>query len=221
MEPTFERIFAARFCPAGSSHMAAMRKLPVVLFGRTISVLPKSPNRWHGPRRPASTRGTLRPIVTKREAGCDGRVGLRATIAGESGRAKSCGPGLPTLRSTLRAQEPGGTGANKPGTPRRSRISREPSRRECRHVRRTCDDLRACSLFLCTQGNGCVSASGIPCALSLPRANGLNKTWADCAAGTRWCVLKARGPDERSDIRGKLPACRFRSCGRRRGAARG
>jgi hypothetical protein len=31
-------------CPTGNPHMAAMRKLPVVLFRRTISVLPKSPN---------------------------------------------------------------------------------------------------------------------------------------------------------------------------------
>jgi hypothetical protein len=33
-----------RLCPTGNSHMAAMRKLPVVLFGHTISVLPKYPN---------------------------------------------------------------------------------------------------------------------------------------------------------------------------------
>ena len=66
-------------------------------------------------------------------------------------------------------REPGGTVANKPGTPRRSRISRKPSRRECRSVRRTCHDLRACLLPFCTQGCGCVSASGIPCALCSPR----------------------------------------------------
>jgi hypothetical protein len=65
----------------------------------------------------------------------------------------------------LRDVSQAATVANKPGTPRRARISREPSRRECRHVRRTCDDLRACSLPFCTQGSGCVPASGIPCAL--------------------------------------------------------
>jgi hypothetical protein len=33
-------------------------------------------------------RGTLRPIVTKREAGCDGRFGLSKTKASTSGRQR-------------------------------------------------------------------------------------------------------------------------------------
>src|SRR5690349_5471880 len=37
---------------------------------------------------PASSRGTLRPIVTKREAGCDGRFGLSKTKASRSGRRR-------------------------------------------------------------------------------------------------------------------------------------
>jgi hypothetical protein len=46
-------------------------------------------------------------------------------------------------------------------------ISRKPSRRECRTVRRTCHDLRVFFSTHCTQGCGCVSAPGIPCALRI------------------------------------------------------
>jgi hypothetical protein len=51
------------------------------------------------PRHPASTRGTLRPIVTKREAGCDGCVD-RAGRAQSVHAAKSRGPDAPTLASS-------------------------------------------------------------------------------------------------------------------------
>ena len=85
--------------------------------------------------------------------------------------AKSRGPGTPTLVSSLKGDSREATVARKPGTPGRARISRKPLRRECRHVRRTCRDLRACCLPFCTQGCGCVSASGIPCALFLSRVD--------------------------------------------------
>jgi hypothetical protein len=55
------------------SHISAMRKLPVVLLCRTISVLPKRPYQRHIASHPASTRGTFRPIVTTRGAGSGGR----------------------------------------------------------------------------------------------------------------------------------------------------
>jgi hypothetical protein len=44
-------------------------------------------------------RGTLRPIVTKREEGCGGRKWLRKTSDAACGRAKACGPDLPTLNA--------------------------------------------------------------------------------------------------------------------------
>jgi hypothetical protein len=59
----------------------------------------------------------------------------------------------------------------KPGLRGERAISGKPSRRECRNVRRTCRDLRACIPSFCTQGCGCVSASGIPCALFLSRVD--------------------------------------------------
>src|SRR5262249_26883113 len=64
--------------------------------------------------RPAPARGTLRPIVTKRGAGCGGRVGVarRATLART---AKSCGPDTPTLVASLRVMIPQATVPMKPG----------------------------------------------------------------------------------------------------------
>ena len=65
----------------------------------------------------------------------DVRVFSAACRADEStprGRAKSCGPDAPTLASSSRETFASATEANKPGTPRRPRISRKPSRRECR-----------------------------------------------------------------------------------------
>jgi len=84
--------------------------------------------------------------------------------------AKSCGPGAPMLAPSLRGRNLEGDGGYQAGTPGRARIRRKPPRRECRNVRRTCHDLRACSLPFCTQGCGCVSASGIPCASVLQGA---------------------------------------------------
>ena len=70
-------------------------------------------------------------IVTKRGAGCDGRRRHQLTSGARRGRAKSCCPDPPTLGSTP-GYDPGGTEANKPGTPRRPRISRKPLCRERR-----------------------------------------------------------------------------------------
>jgi hypothetical protein len=49
---------------------------------------------------PAPARGTLRPIVTKRGAGCDGRGLARFDDARGRRTAKSRGPGAPTLASS-------------------------------------------------------------------------------------------------------------------------
>ena len=90
---------------------------------------------------PPPPRGAVSRSSRTLEAGCDGREACRTTSDAARGRAKSRGPDPPTLGSTpgmamsaLRPtrREPGGTGANKPGTPGRARISRKPLRRECR-----------------------------------------------------------------------------------------
>jgi hypothetical protein len=111
---------------------------------------------------PASSRGALRPIVTKREAGMRWTRWLASDDCRPMRTSEIVWSRLPTLRSSAARRIAGATVANKPGTPRRARISREPSRRECRHVRRTCDDLRACFLPFCTQGNGCVRHPAFP-----------------------------------------------------------
>jgi hypothetical protein len=70
-----------RFCPTGNSHIAAMRKLPVVLICRKPLVLPKTPNQPHIHSVPFSQEGRF-AIVTNVEAGCGGRFGdaRRATL---------------------------------------------------------------------------------------------------------------------------------------------
>src|SRR5579859_4322298 len=103
--------------------------------------------------------------------------------------AKSCGPDPPTLGSSLRVTSSQITVANKPGTPRRPRISRKPSRRECRLIWLPCCCLRAQVHFLCTQGSRVRPAPGIPCALSFDRGVHFAKPRADHAAGTLIHVL--------------------------------
>jgi hypothetical protein len=115
----------------------------------------------HSLRHPASTRGTLRPIVTKREAGCDGCVDC-ARRAQPMRTAKSRGPDAPTLASSWRKMNPPATEANKPGTPGRAHISRQTIAQgmpDCFGVPVvTC--LRA--FFPCTQGCGCTRHPAFP-----------------------------------------------------------
>ena len=69
---------------------------------------------------PASARGTLRPIVTKREAGCDGCDRRATTRRARSVRRSRV---VPTPRRWCQAagQAPGATVTRTPGTPRRAR----------------------------------------------------------------------------------------------------
>jgi hypothetical protein len=60
--------------PRGNSHMAAMRKLPVVLICRRPLVLPKTPNQPHIRSVPPHKRGVSRSSRTL-GAGCNGRFG--------------------------------------------------------------------------------------------------------------------------------------------------
>ena len=95
-----------------------------------LSAIAENQKRPYPPRHPASTRGTLRPIVTKREAGCDGCVGCirRAQVhaCGEIAwsRCPDAGIKLAGERCRPDALDPPTTEAIKPGTPGRSRISR-------------------------------------------------------------------------------------------------
>jgi hypothetical protein len=98
---------------------------------------------------------TFRPIVTTREAG-EARPHRAVRRTAARWTAKSCCPGAPTLALSMRARRvPHATLANKPGTPRRPRISRSSSRRECRMFGWTCGDCR--QLF--SAGGPCVAAS--------------------------------------------------------------
>jgi hypothetical protein len=76
--------------------MAAMRKLPVVLFCRTSSVLRKSANQKYIPGQPASTRGTFGQSLPDVR-----RVAMDAIGAQDEARlmrsTKPCGPDTPTL----------------------------------------------------------------------------------------------------------------------------
>jgi hypothetical protein len=156
-------------CPTSISHIPGMRKLPVALFRRTISVLPKSPNQRHSPGHPASGRGTLRPIVTKREAGSDGRVcAPRRSARDADGEAVWSWPpdAEVKLRKTSFArrrwlQSPAHRGDHG--------VSRKPSRRECRNVRRTLGFELVCFLH-CTRGRGCDAHPAFPAPSVLARA---------------------------------------------------
>ena len=60
-------------CTTGNPRMVAVRELPVVPICRRQARLCRRANQKHLPAHPASARGAFRPIVTTREAGCDGR----------------------------------------------------------------------------------------------------------------------------------------------------
>jgi hypothetical protein len=82
--------------------------------------------------------------------------------------AKSCGRDSPTLGSTLRAQEAGGTVANKPGTPARARISRNTIARGMPVV--SAEPVVTAACVLVAGGPWVRPASGIPRALLFFRA---------------------------------------------------
>src|SRR5215468_4820692 len=79
--------------------------------------------------------------------------------------AKARGPDLPTLRSSWRKNCRRRWWLKSPAHQGERAISRKPSRRECRIVRRTCGDLLACFLPLHARLR-VRPTPGIPCALS-------------------------------------------------------
>jgi hypothetical protein len=116
--------------------------------------------KWCHP--PAVPRGASRSSRTL-SAGCDGRHGC-ARRAQARRTAKSCGPDPPTLGSSSVRRFHGATVANKPGTPGRSRISRNT-------IVQGMPDCSACPQFLTrvlsTLAHEAAGAQtpGIPCAL--------------------------------------------------------
>src|SRR5215467_9858908 len=63
----------------------------------------------------------VRPIVRKREAGCDGRFGLSKDEGRQKRTAKARGPDSPTLESSRPVTNRSAMVAREPGTPGRAR----------------------------------------------------------------------------------------------------
>src|SRR6185312_7810493 len=66
--------FFADILPVGNSHIPVMRKLPVVLLCRTISILQKSANQKYSPAIPPRHEGRYGQSSRNVRRGCDGRV---------------------------------------------------------------------------------------------------------------------------------------------------
>src|SRR5580704_7521782 len=101
--------------------MRDMRKLPVALLCRSLRAFTKiiSSVLMHPSRPP---RG-VRPIVTEREAGCDGRCWYADDVC-PTRTVKPCGP-VPPMQGTTPGSRARGDGGNKAGSPGRSRSSRK------------------------------------------------------------------------------------------------
>jgi hypothetical protein len=111
---------------------------------------------------PASSRGTLRPIVTKREAGLRWTRRLAYDDRRRRGRQRRVVLISRCWDQALSRRFERATVANKPGHRGERAISRKPSRRECRNVRRTCRDLRACSLPFARKAAGAFRHPAFP-----------------------------------------------------------
>ena len=104
--------------------MLPTHKLPVGLFcrrRRACAVGQISGFDWRVPR--PTKRGASR---SSRVLARDAMDAMRAATRRGLRTAKSCGPDPPTLESSLQVMILQATVANKPGTPRRTRISRKP-----------------------------------------------------------------------------------------------
>jgi hypothetical protein len=109
----------------------------------------------------------VRPIVTEREAGCDGRNSC-ARRAWPARTVKPCGPVPPTLGSSCAEQSAQRRRLESPVLRGERGAAVKPLRRECRMFRLTCTDLWAPFLFS-PRGLRVRPAPGIPCALYLRR----------------------------------------------------
>jgi len=155
-------------------YMRGMRKLPVVPICRSRLILFSVNQLDADPKSDAFSaashlgkRGVC-AIVTKREAGCDGRVGDAREIVvrtnGADADVKACGPGLPTLRSSHAVTNRVTTGAIKPG-------SRGERAINVKTIAQGGPGLFRLNLwflpraFLLHGGHGSQSRPGLPCAL--------------------------------------------------------
>jgi len=126
---------------------------------------------------PASTKRGRIAVVTDVGSGMRWTPGTLSALARRRkhlGRtAKSCGPDLPTLRSSPRIGDVGlrpgmlllrGDGGQKArSTEESTRIGRNTIAQGMPMFR------RACGVFLCMRSRGCAGASGAPCALLILR----------------------------------------------------
>ena len=122
-------------------------------FGTKIFRFSGSANQVYGPRRPAPSRGALRDRhkcwrgmrwTRWHQLTSDVRRGRRNRVVL-----------MPRRWHQALGDDPRATEAIKPGTPGRSRISRKPSRRECRLLRLPCFAcVRKCTFFA-RKARGC------------------------------------------------------------------
>ena len=130
-------------------------------------MLPFCVSLCYHPTHPAPIRGTFRPIVTRRGAGCDGRGCIAALMrcwTNDTLRtAKACGPGALVAGANPRVEEPEGTVTQKPVSPGRARYKPlTPLRRECRCFGFTCSDYACVLSLIRTQGCGCSPRPAFP-----------------------------------------------------------
>jgi hypothetical protein len=118
------------------------------------------------PRVPRPHEGRF-AIVTKRWARDAVDACGAADECTDKRTAKSCGPDIPTLISSLRGDDLAGDGDNKPGSPGRAR--RKPlkpfAQGRPERIRRTCGDFACVFFFFTRKAAGAIDAPGFPCAL--------------------------------------------------------
>jgi hypothetical protein len=110
------------------------------------------------------TRGVSRSSRNARRDAMDAMVSAHNLLRGrlmQLRTAKSCGPGLPTLRPSSCAYEARERRGKKARSPRRAR--RTPLKPLRGEGRMTCGDCR--QLFFLLAGHGCGQPPGLPCAL--------------------------------------------------------
>ena len=150
------------------------------VFPKNLPLSPRPDSTWRG----------VWPIAADVGAGCDGRAGV-ARRAIKVRTAKSRGPDAPTLASSPGGRFPSkATGAIKPGTPGRSRISRNTIAQGM-PVDPAKPVVTAACVFCCRRAMGEAITRHSLRPPYLSRDNRRCITRAFRAAGTRSCVLSA------------------------------
>jgi hypothetical protein len=121
----------------------------------------------------------------------DAKCARRSARRGRRNRAVP----IPRRWNQASRDEREATVANRPGTPRRTRISRKTIAQGVPVVPAALLMLACAKVhFFCTQGSRVRPASGIPCALSIEGADDRCKTRARCVARTRSHIFSAVVP---------------------------